>query len=86
MPELIRRVGIVVLVLLVADSTSAYLGPGVGLGAIVVVTAVALGIVLLIAGFLWYPIKRALRSARGDRTMPEGSTGSTESTGESSSH
>lgn len=72
MPELIRRAGIVVLILLVADSTSAYIGPGVGLGAIILVVAVGLGIALLIAGFLWYPIKRAVRSARGGQTSPEG--------------
>ncbi len=67
MPELIRRTVLIALVLLVADSTSAYIGPGVGLGAIILVIAVGLGIVLLIAGFLWYPIKRAVRSARGER-------------------
>ena len=73
MPELIRRAGIVVLILLVADSTSAYIGPGVGLGAIILVVAVGLGIALLIAGFLWYPIKRAVRSARGERAVSKGS-------------
>lgn len=73
MPELIRRTGIVVLILLVADSTSGYVGPGVGLGAIILVVALGLGIALLIAGFLWYPIKRAVRSARGERAAPEGS-------------
>lgn len=72
MPELIRRTGIVALVLLVADSTSAYIGPGVGLGAIILVIAVALGIVLLVAGFLWYPIKRAVRSARGGQAGSRG--------------
>jgi len=69
MHELIRRTGTIALVLLVADSTSAYVGPGVGLGAIILVIAVGLGIALLVAGFLWYPIKRAVRSARGERAV-----------------
>lgn len=72
MHELMRRAGVVALVLLLADSTSGYIGPGVGLGAIILVVAVGLGIALLVAGFLWYPIKRAVRSARGERTASKG--------------
>ena len=72
MHQLIRRTGLIALVLLVADSTSGYIGPGVGLGAIILVVAVGLGIALLLAGFLWYPIKRAVRSARGERAVSKG--------------
>ena len=38
----------------------AYIGPGAGLGAIVVTVAVVLGVLLLLVGFLWYPLKRVL--------------------------
>lgn len=39
-------------------TASAYIGPGAGLGAIVVTVAVILGVLLLLVGFLWYPLKR----------------------------
>jgi hypothetical protein len=39
----------------------AYVGPGVGLSAIGTVLAFIGAVVLLIAGFLWYPVKRLLR-------------------------
>jgi hypothetical protein len=39
----------------------AYVGPGVGLSAIGTVLAFIGAVVLLIAGFLWYPIKRLLK-------------------------
>lgn len=52
------------LLLLAASPAQAYVGPGAGLGAIVATLAVVLAIVLLIAGFLWFPIKRALRKRR----------------------
>jgi membrane protein implicated in regulation of membrane protease activity len=50
----------------------AYIGPGVGLGAIGVTIAIVLGLVLLVAGFLWYPLKRLFR--RRDRKQESGST------------
>lgn len=39
----------------------AYVGPGVGLSAIGSVLAFIGAVFLLIAGFLWYPIKRLLK-------------------------
>jgi hypothetical protein len=42
----------------------AYVGPGAGLGAIAVTLAVVAGVVLLVVGFLWYPLKRLLRSRK----------------------
>lgn len=42
----------------------AYVGPGAGLGAIAVAISVVLGVALLLVGFLWYPIKRMLRSRK----------------------
>lgn len=41
--------------------THAYVGPGVGLSAIGTVLAFIGAVFLLIAGFLWYPIKRLLK-------------------------
>ncbi len=42
----------------------AYIGPGVGLGAIATLLAITLGIILLIVGFLWFPLKRALNKRK----------------------
>lgn len=36
----------------------AYIGPGAGLGALIVTIALLLGAVLLLAGLVWYPLKR----------------------------
>lgn len=41
--------------------TQAYIGPGAGLGAIGTAIAFLIAILLLIVGFIWYPIKRFLR-------------------------
>jgi hypothetical protein len=47
------------------SSALAYIGPGAGLSAIGVFLAVIGAIVLLIAGFVWYPAKRLLRWLKG---------------------
>lgn len=65
-----KRFGMSIVVVLVALSTSAYIGPGVGLGALALLIALGLGVLLLFAGFFWYPIKRLLRSI-GDRRSSE---------------
>jgi hypothetical protein len=45
------------------DHVLAYIGPGAGLGALIVTIALLLGAVLLLAGLVWYPLKR-LRKGR----------------------
>ena len=49
----------------------AYVGPGLGLGAILSFLALVGGVLLAILGFIWYPVKRLLR-ARRRRSEPEG--------------
>ena len=50
----------------------AYIGPGVGLGAIAVTFALIFGFALLIVGLVWYPIKRRLkRRGKGARDNRE---------------
>jgi uncharacterized membrane protein len=51
----------------------AYIGPSAGLGAIATLIAILLGIILLIVGFLWYPLKRALKKKQ-EKTTSEGQT------------
>lgn len=54
------------LVAMIAPSmASAYVGPGAGITAIGSVLALLVGVVLAIVGFLWYPIKRFIRSRSG---------------------
>jgi len=44
-----------------ATPAAAYIGPGAGLGAIGTVVAVIGAILLMIVGFVWYPVKRMLK-------------------------
>jgi hypothetical protein len=44
-----------------SGQASAYIGPGAGLGAIGTAIALVGALVLLVAGFVWYPIKRIIR-------------------------
>ena len=42
----------------------AYIGPGAGLGAIALTVGLVLGVLLLIVGLVWYPLKRLLKGSR----------------------
>ena len=42
----------------------AYIGPGVGLGAVGVVLGLVLSVVLALVGLFWYPIKRRMRKPK----------------------
>ena len=59
--------------LFLPDHVLAYIGPGAGLGALIVTIALLLGAVLLLIGLVWYPLKRlrkgrTLNVASGGRT------------------
>ena len=45
----------------------AYIGPGLGLGAIALFLTVLLSVFLAIVGVAWYPIKRMIRAMRGSK-------------------
>ncbi len=66
-----RRFGVVLVLVGTALATSGYIGPGAGLGAILVLIAVVLGVLLLLAGVFWYPLKRMVRSRRGTTSAEE---------------
>lgn len=40
----------------------AYIGPGLGAGAIATILGVLLAILMLVVGVVWYPLKRLIRS------------------------
>jgi len=42
----------------------AYIGPGAGLGAIAVTVALLLGVLLLLVGLVWYPLKRFMKGRK----------------------
>ena len=48
----------------VAPPALAYIGPGAGISAIGTFFAVIGAVVLLVVGFLWYPVKRMLRKKK----------------------
>jgi hypothetical protein len=43
----------------------AYVGPGMGAGAIAAVIGILAGFLLLVLGFIWYPFKKIIRWIRG---------------------
>lgn len=56
--------------LIIATPAQAYIGPGAGLGAVAIVIALLLGCVFLVAGLVWYPLKRFIRGRRGPQGEP----------------
>ena len=50
--------------LLFPGVAQAYVGPGAGLGAVAITFATLFGVFLLLAGFVWYPLKRLVRRFR----------------------
>lgn len=60
-----QTIPLVLLVLAISTPAHAYIGPGAGIGAIGLTIALAVGLVLLLAGFIWYPLKRLMRSRKG---------------------
>lgn len=59
-----KRLMLALPLLAAAAPAQAYIGPGAGLGAIAVAVALVLGAVLLLFGFVWYPLRRMLRNRR----------------------
>lgn len=51
----------VVVAMVAATPALAYIGPGAGIGAIGTVVAVIGAVLLMIVGFVWYPVKRLLK-------------------------
>ncbi|MEM9667764.1 MAG: hypothetical protein AAF950_02480 [Pseudomonadota bacterium] len=65
--------------LAIAPAASAYVGPGAGLTAIGSLLALIGTIVLMIVGFVWYPVKRLLRRRKATTTADTSATGETQS-------
>ena len=55
---------------------AAYVGPGLGIGALGAVIGVTLSVVLAVGALLWYPFKRLIKSfkspaRKSDETRPD---------------
>lgn len=53
---------------ILATPAHAYIGPGLGAGAFLLVAAFLLGFVLLFFAIIWFPLKRMLRERRKTET------------------
>lgn len=60
--------------ILIASPAFAYIGPGAGLGALGTLATLVGAIVLLVVGFVWYPIKRMLRGRKQADAVEETDT------------
>lgn len=55
--------------LLLPRAAEAYVGPGLGLGAIAVIVGILVSVLIAVLAIVWYPIKRRM----GARSRPSGS-------------
>ena len=53
--------------LFLSGPAAAYIGPGAGLSAIGTLLSLIGAVLLAIVGFVWYPVKRLVRSLRASR-------------------
>ncbi|MFT7403264.1 hypothetical protein [Zhongshania sp.] len=53
-----------ILGLTLPNLAQAYIGPGAGLGAIAVTIALVCGVLLLLVGVVWYPLKRYFKDKK----------------------
>lgn len=56
-----------VLSILMVNSAHAYIGPGMGLGAISGVLAIVFAIILGLFGIIWYPFKRLIKRTKNNQ-------------------
>ena len=65
-PSASRAAGVLLLACLVLqpDLAHAYVGPGLGVGAVAAVLGSVFGILMLFVGVVWYPLKRFVSQFR----------------------
>ena len=68
-----RIPALVFLVILLGASSPAhaYLGPGLSLGAVIIIVGVLFSVALALYGLLWYPLKRRLKASRKAQRVSE---------------
>ena len=70
------RYSFLLIFFLYIDTASAYVGPGLGMGAIGVIIGIIAAILLAILGVIWYPLKRMLRKNVSTEAQSKKSDGS----------
>jgi hypothetical protein len=65
--RLLRRITGFLVLLGVSLDALAYVGPGLGAGALAAVLGIVAGILMLVVGVVWYPLKRLYRRYRERR-------------------
>ena len=60
--------------IVLSNPALAYIGPGAGLSAIGTFVAVIGAFLLLLVGFVWYPVKRLLRGRKATKDAAENET------------
>ena len=62
MKNCLKKISFVTLLLLIACpiTASAYIGPGLGMGALASVLGILAGLIMLLIGVVWYPIKKLI--------------------------
>ena len=70
--RVVNRLTLLTAMLLASTPAYAYVGPGAGLSAIGSLVSVISALMLAVAGFVWYPIKRLLRLGKAAATKSAG--------------
>lgn len=73
MKSCVAKVLVFSFAVLLAPATQAYIGPGAGLSALGSALALIGAVLLMIVGFIWYPVKRLLKGKKRAATSPEAS-------------
>jgi hypothetical protein len=55
------------LLIIYPSIASAYIGPGLGAGALASVVGILAGFLMLVVGVVWYPIKRVIKYFKGKK-------------------
>ena len=55
---------VALLIFLYSSMAFAYIGPGMGSGAVAAVLGIVAGLSMLVVGVVWYPLKRLLRKIK----------------------
>lgn len=59
-----QKIILIILFLLISNQAKAYLGPGIAGGILTASIGIVVGILVLIFGILWFPIKRFFRKKK----------------------
>ena len=68
-----------------AGNVQAYVGPGIGLGAIGALVGIVLSVLMAIVGIFWYPLKRLFKKNDDDETIDDSESMNSDNTNSSTS-